>query len=64
MVLVFLSISIFRKSKNVGNQVEKVGGLSSAGESALPSLVPVSLGFGSSPHWPMLFSRVVNSLKP
>lgn len=48
MVLVFLSISIFRKRKNVGNQVEKVGGLSSAGESPLPSLVPISLGFSPS----------------
>lgn len=51
MVLVFLSISIFRKRKNVGNQVEKVGGLSSAGESALPSLVPTPLPWSQSqPH--------------
>lgn len=63
--LFFLVSASLEKVKNVGNQVEKVGGLSSAGESALPSLVPPSLGFSPSPTpWPMLFSRVVKSLKP
>ena len=63
--LFFLVSASLEKVKNVGNQVEKVGGLSSARESALPSLVPPSLGFSPSPTpWPMLFSRVVSSLKP